>query len=442
MQQESTESGDVRLLLINQRWLAPELKACGAEVFTVGWDNGTFDLNFAGPALPLEELLSLIAPSFRPTQLIYFDDSGPISVLGLERSELPVVFYSVDTHHHWIWHKAFAAAADLTLVAQLHYQSVFAGLDPVWFPLWAEPVSWAEARNVDVCFRGNLSSQLHPLRAAFFENVVQTVPVDLHNGPWQESYPRARIVLNQAVKDDLNFRVFEALASGALLVTPDHIRGLAELFEPGEDLVLYQNGNATDASEKVRYYLDHEEERRLIAENGAKKVLQHHSAEKRAKQLLELVKGLRRKPCAARFLHVALSYLMCTRLCLGHMPQAALRMLNAATELLFAETSVPEWALAEFETGVVSCSHFLKTLGAREVAFELVRQSAAKHPESSVLQIAEIERLLETGDAASASELASRISDTPDEILACAPTLLASVRHALTLGATGQGSTE
>ena len=47
-------------------------------------------------------------------------------------------------------------------------------------------------------------------------------------------YSASRIVFNRSIKDDVNMRVFEALASGSLLLTNDlAANGQAELFRDG-----------------------------------------------------------------------------------------------------------------------------------------------------------------------------------------------------------------
>ena len=62
-----------------------------------------------------------------------------------------------------------------------------------------------------------------------------------------------------------NMRLYEATGVGSLLLTDDG-SNLAELFEPGREVVTY--AGADDLVEKARHYLAHEDERRAIAGAG------------------------------------------------------------------------------------------------------------------------------------------------------------------------------
>jgi len=84
----------------------------------------------------------------------------------------------------------------------------------------------------------------------------------------------------------LNPRVYEILAAGGFLMT-DYRKEIDDLFVPGEDLVIYKD--AKDAAEKIFYYLEHEEERKKIAQNGNRKI-KKHTYLNRAEKLLQLVK--------------------------------------------------------------------------------------------------------------------------------------------------------
>ena len=65
----------------------------------------------------------------------------------------------------------------------------------------------------------------------------------------------ANIVFNEAVNNDLNMRVFEALCSGRLLVTDEAPgSGLKDMFQDNKHLVIYNEDNLI---ERIRYYLDH-----------------------------------------------------------------------------------------------------------------------------------------------------------------------------------------
>lgn len=102
-----------------------------------------------------------------------------------------------------------------------------------------------------------------------------------------------RIVFNTSDHREINMRVFEALATGRLLVT-DKVDYLDELFVDGEDLVTYSGED--DLMDKIRYYLEHEEERLRIAANGLAKVREHHTYRHRAGFIVGKVGQGRRMP--------------------------------------------------------------------------------------------------------------------------------------------------
>ncbi len=58
-------------------------------------------------------------------------------------------------------------------------------------------------------------------------------------------------------------------------------------FEPDRDLVIFENKQ--ELAKKASYYLEHDKERREIAENGWQKVKQFHSYEQRMTEMMTLL---------------------------------------------------------------------------------------------------------------------------------------------------------
>ena len=83
-----------------------------------------------------------------------------------------------------------------------------------------------------------------------------------------------------------NPRVFEALACGILLVIEKQ-KDVLSLFEAGKHLVVFED--VEDLSAKVLYYLNNEDERKRIAENGRREVLEKHTYRHRVKAILDIV---------------------------------------------------------------------------------------------------------------------------------------------------------
>lgn len=88
--------------------------------------------------------------------------------------------------------------------------------------------------------------------------------------------------------DAANLRCFEVTGSGEFLLT-DYRKSFKSLFVPGKEIITYQNKD--ELREEVQYYLNHDDERQIIAENGLKRVLKEHSYEKRLEVIFKKVFG-------------------------------------------------------------------------------------------------------------------------------------------------------
>jgi len=82
-------------------------------------------------------------------------------------------------------------------------------------------------------------------------------------------------------------RLFETTGLGSCLLT-DNKRNLNELFDTNTEIVVYDN--IEDCVAKVRWLIEHEEERKQIAHSGQQRTLKCHSIEARCKSIIEIVK--------------------------------------------------------------------------------------------------------------------------------------------------------
>jgi hypothetical protein len=95
------------------------------------------------------------------------------------------------------------------------------------------------------------------------------------------AYRQARIAINVTRPhgpSSLNMRVYEAMASGCLLLTDDRA-DVHTMFTDGEHLRVYRSPDELRAL--VSYYLLHEDDRRRVAAAGRERVLSGHTYEAR-----------------------------------------------------------------------------------------------------------------------------------------------------------------
>ena len=173
----------------------------------------------------------------------------------------------------------------------------------------------AGGEREDAVFVGSLHRRQHSRGNALLEEAARRVPIAFWGrgaDEWSDDSPvrtayrgeawgldmlrvlaRARIALNRHI--DVaegyanNMRLYEATGVGTLLLT-DEGKNLAELFEPGREVVTY--ADAADLADKIRHYLEHDEERAAIARAGRERTLREHTYADRMRELVEILRSV------------------------------------------------------------------------------------------------------------------------------------------------------
>lgn len=228
--------------------------------------------------------------NFIPDLVVLGDSSLPPYLLGVEDFPCPTIFYSVDSPIH-SWHPLYAQAFDACLVSLYNhlpnYQGPFLPKERIW---WSPPFAKNEDRpnptikpSVDCLFVGTINDKLMPKRSAFLNSLKKYIPdLEITSGNYRDLFPRGRVLINYCEHEDLNFRVFEAMACGGCLVTPRINNGLDKLFVDGEEMVAYAPDDAGDAAYRIQFLLDNPDLREYIAKTALEKVNSEHRSIHRA----------------------------------------------------------------------------------------------------------------------------------------------------------------
>lgn len=87
-----------------------------------------------------------------------------------------------------------------------------------------------------------------------------------------------------------NMRLYESTGVGTMLLT-DAKRNLGEFFAVGSEVVDYEDED--DLVAKIAYYLEHDAERRAIADAGQRRTLAEHTYEHRMRDLVDILEKYR-----------------------------------------------------------------------------------------------------------------------------------------------------
>jgi hypothetical protein len=248
------------------------------------------------PDTPLDALLSVIGA--KPDLYLYVEPLGLIP-RGLESAPFPTACVLCDVHRNLAARRRQARFFDHVFLYHCNYLKSFDEHphDNVhWMPYGCDIEVFrpnGATRDLDVAFVGQLGNSRQ--RQRVLPALARRWRINEQRYYLQreipEVYSRAKIVINMPLGDDLNFRVFEAMSCGALLLTSRIRNGQERLFTEGQHFVAF--GDEAELFEKIDYYLQHVEEREVIAATGLAAIQENHRLDQR---LTDLLNAVRAKP--------------------------------------------------------------------------------------------------------------------------------------------------
>jgi spore maturation protein CgeB/tetratricopeptide (TPR) repeat protein len=270
-----------------------EIKKCW-NLEALNWEVTPQDIP-RGNATPLRGVMDQLPQGWKPDFYFWLETGLSEIPTDLQEYDLPKVCYLIDTHINYEKHVEIASHFDFIFLAQKAYveKMTDAGIKNVfWLPLACDPDIHGKVEHEkkwDVGFVGTIP-ETQNRRKSLLERIGSRFDLNCERkfmDEMAEHYSRSKIVFNNAINNDLNMRVFEALCSGSLLLTDcANGSGLEEMFENRKHLIVYED---EDIENLIAHYLDNDKERELIAEQGRQEVLNNHTYAHRAENLMSVL---------------------------------------------------------------------------------------------------------------------------------------------------------
>ncbi len=308
-------------LSVIQRSLLKAFQENGHTVTTCGFsDNIHTELDFSYPT-PISLLQVLKDIRKKPDILFLCWPTIRFFLTDIEKSPIPTAVYVFDTQlprmHACI--KGYSLLFDYVFCVQKDFYEELKKIktNAFWCPVAADPTihkSYKTIPQQDVVFAGITNPFHNPRRSLYLSLIKRFFTVKtgrVYDKELARFLSQGTILFNIPVTDDLNTRVFEAMACKRLLITPTYQHGLTDLFVDRKHFVGYKN--IVDLFRQLTYYKRHKIEREKIAKRGQQEIRKFHLYKNRAEYIYTVITNSQRKKrnkqiASNQLIMVAISY--------------------------------------------------------------------------------------------------------------------------------------
>jgi hypothetical protein len=252
-----------------------------------GIESKVWGLNYPDFNTPFSEIEQWVDVIF----IIENYTSEWLPINEISKSKKLKIFWSIDSHCVLEQHQNLCKILkiDILLNSTEGYIPSYKGLvkKSYWFPNsypddLIQPLGGE--KTVDVGFCGNIINRGHVINSLDKYGIRKDIFVI--GDDMVDAINSYKIHLNCNISNDINYRTFETCGCGTMLLT-NYTPGLEKLFDIGKEIVVYTS--IEDLDNKVKYYLENEDERNFIAESGHQRVKRDHTYFERSKKLIEII---------------------------------------------------------------------------------------------------------------------------------------------------------
>ncbi len=256
-----------------------------------------------------------LARGFAPDLLIQQESLGARTFLsGLEDLPCPKIFWALDSHLNIHWHKYYTRLFDAVGTPHI---SFYAHMPEAWKPQKLFRLPWPghslpfrphAERGRDLAFVGRDDPLNRPLRSRFLAGLAPfgLAPASgLDADAMLALYADARIVPNEGIAFEVNFRLTEAASAGACVLSPDVGEDQDWLYAPDRQIMAYRN--VLDLREKMAFLLRRRDLAEKLGLAARAETLARHLPIHRAAAVLDAAADLVPRPADPLFLAMTLA---------------------------------------------------------------------------------------------------------------------------------------
>jgi len=205
------------------------------------------------------------------------------------------------------FHAMFSVVAQIPLVFDKVYISEFVDVQHLklcgfnnveWLPgafhhdLY-KPIEMT--KEYDIGFIGQLNDSVcrkKLTRKSMMDHLAQNykslIAQNVRGTDVNDAYNKSKILVERTIFCNIGTRLFETVGSGGFTLINKYpcYNGIDQLGLDGTHFVTYDE-SVEDLENKIRYYLDHEDERNKIAKTGSEYFLNHHTYKHRIDKILK-----------------------------------------------------------------------------------------------------------------------------------------------------------
>lgn len=262
-------------------------------------------LNLKASPEPFFDLPAALAQhDFTPDLVFQTEHLGKRSfVTGLETLDCPLIFWAIDPHLNAYWHSAYARLFDMTCSTQRGWIPKIrqrGASDVRWLPRFGQTMPWNDWTNREhgLAFVGRITDQ-RPARKWMVEFLKEktaafspAIEQNLSFGAMMQLYGNSKIIPNESIFGEVNFRLFEAASCGCLVLSQDLGKEQEELFEPGREFDTYSH--IAELDDKLSTYLKNDRLTQVMGRAAYERVQKDHLPIHRAQRIIEYAKDATR----------------------------------------------------------------------------------------------------------------------------------------------------